>query len=321
MSIERFNITDASGRIDRAAWLALRAHDITASDVPAVCGEGLYGSPAKVWAEKRGLLPPQEMTAAMERGLWGEAAVFEALAWKQPEWELRRAKVYLRDPAARMGATPDGAAIVPGRDGVVVVQAKVIAEPIFRDDWLVDPDDDIEFGEAKPPLAYQLQTLVESMLADACAGALVVLVVGMFKWTLRTFWIERHAGAEAMICERVASFWRDYLDPGIQPPVDPTRDSELVKRLWPQDDGSEIDLSAHPAAGAMVDERENIAARMKADKGRRDEIETSIKGLLGNSTYGRLADGRLISWKLQQRAAYSVEATEYRVLRVNKGRR
>lgn len=320
MAIERIPISGPDGRINREAWLALRTQDITASDVPAVCGQGLYGSPAKVWAEKRGLLPPQEMTAAMERGLWGEAAVFEAIGWRFPDWEVRRAKIYMRDGAARIGATPDGAAIIPSRDGVVVVQAKVIAEPVFRADWLINSDDDIAFGEAEPPLAYQLQTLTEAMLADACAGVLAVLVVGAFRWSLRTFWVERHADAETMIRERVTAFWRDYLDPGVQPPIDPARDDALVRRLFPQDDGTEIDLSTDNAMPILLDEREVIKARLKADKDRCEAIETDIKGKLGTHTYGRLADGRLVSWKLQQRKAYTVSETSFRVLRVVKGR-
>ena len=114
MTIERIAIDPVR---DRATWLALRQHDITASDVPAICGEGLFGSATKVWAEKLGKVGPQEMTEAMKRGLWGEAAVFSAIEMEYPDWEVRRAKVYLRDTAARLGATPDGAALIPGLDG------------------------------------------------------------------------------------------------------------------------------------------------------------------------------------------------------------
>jgi len=312
--VERSPITS------RDQWLALRKRDVTASDVPAVCGEGMYGSAAKVWAEKRGMLSPQEMTEPMKRGLWGEAAVFEAIAWENPDWELRRAKVYLRDAAARLGATPDGAAIVPGRDGLVVVQCKIVAAPVFKKEWLANPDDDVEFGDAWVPLGYQLQTLTESMLADASCAVLAALVVDTFKWTLRTFWIERHAGAEAMIREKVGAFWANYLDPGIQPPIEPERDADLVKALFPVDDGTEIDLSADNMVPTLLDERDEIKTRLKADKDRCDTIETDIKGKLGEHTYGRLSDGRRISWKSQSRKAYEVAAASYRVLRVTNGK-
>jgi predicted phage-related endonuclease len=319
-TIERIPLADADGRVDRAAWLALRAQDVTASDVGAVCGEGMYGSAAKVWAEKRGVLPPQEQTEAMKRGIWGEAAVFEALALEHPDWVLRRAKVYFRDPAARLGATPDGAAIVPDREGTVIVQCKVIAAPVFRNDWLHDERDDIQTGEATAPLAYQLQTLTEAMLSESSAGVLAVLVVDAFKWALRLFWIERHPEAEGSIRTRVAAFWRDYLDPGIQPPLDPSRDAELVKTLFPRDNGTEIDLSADNAIPGLLDERDTLKAIVKANETRLDEIDTDIKGKMGEATYARTADGRTISWKLQHRAEYVAKATSFRVLRVGKAK-
>lgn len=316
MPIERFNITGPDGRIDRNAWLALRMQDITASDIGAVCGAGLYGSAAKVWAEKKGLLPPQEMSDPMKRGIIGEAAVVEALQMEYPEWELRRAKVYFRDTEHRIGATPDCAAIVPGRDGVTIVQCKVIAAPVFKAQWMDNPDDDIQFGTFTAPMAYQLQTLTEARLAGASCGVLAVLVVDAFKWTLRTFWIERHPEAETSIIQKVGIFWRDYLDAGVQPPVDPALDGDLVKKLFPNDDGSEIDLTAREDLVALDNEREDIKARLKVDKNRCDEIDTIFKDTLGNATYGRLANGRRVSWKLQQRKAYSVAATEFRVLKI-----
>jgi predicted phage-related endonuclease len=309
MTIERIPI------VNRVQWLGLRAHDVTASDVPAVCGEGLYGSAAKVWAEKRGLIPPAEMTEAMKRGRWGEAAVFEALADEHTDWELRRAKVYLRDPSARLGATPDGVALVPGRDGVVIVQAKVIIESVFKRDWLVDGETDVQSGEATPPLAYQLQTLTEMMLSDATCGVLAVLVVG-YTWTLRTFWIERHPDAEQMIRSKVAAFWANYLDAGVPPPIDPERDEGLVRMLYPRDDGTEIDLRGDNAMPGLVDARADIKARIKLDEDHLETVECDIKGKLGSHTYGRLADGRVVSWKLQDRKGYEVKAISFRVLRV-----
>jgi len=294
-------------------------HDVTASDVPAVCGEGMYGSATRVWALKRGLIPVLEENDAMRRGRWGEAAVFEAIADENPDWEIRRAKVYLRDTEARLGATPDGAAIIPQRNGIIVVQCKVVAAPVFRRDWLDNSDDDAQFGAATVPLAYQLQTLTEAMLAEAAAAVLAVLVVDTFKWTLRLFDVERHAGAETMIRDKVGAFWRDYLDPGVQPPVDPARDEQLVKALYPQDDGSTIDLAGDPRLPELLDERDEIKARLKADKDRCDAIETDLKAKLGEATYGRISDGRIISWRLQHRKSYEVAATSYRVLRISNG--
>jgi len=315
VSVERIPIDPVR---DRATWLALRQHDITASDVPAICGEGMFGSATKVWAEKLGKVGPQEMTEAMKRGLWGEAAVFSAIEMEYPDWEVRRAKVYLRDAAARLGATPDGAALIPGLDGVTVIQTKVVARPVFDAYWRADPDD--EYSKIVAPLGYQLQTLTEAMLADAARAMIVALVVDTFKWSLYTVPLERNAAAETVIRDRVASFCANYLDTGIQPPVDPERDDEIMKSLFPQDNGLEIDLCGDNEIPALVNMLEvNRNAKKLAEQ---DEkvCKTAIAGKMGDASIARLADGRRISFKTQHRASYVVAESDYRVMRILKGK-
>lgn len=313
MAIERIPIDPVR---DRATWLALRQHDITASDVPAICGEGMFGSATKVWAEKLGKVGPQEMTEAMKRGLWGEAAVFSAIEMEYPDWEVRRAKVYLRDAAARLGATPDGAAIIPGLEGVTIIQTKVIARPVFNAYWLADPDD--EYSPIVAPLGYQLQTLTEAMLADAARAMIVALVVDTFKWSLVTFRIERNPSAEAVIRDRVASFCRNYLDTGIQPPIDPERDDEVLKSLFPNDNGIEIDLSADNELPGLVSDLETARFGKKTFDNQEKVAKTAIAGKMGEAAFARLADGRRISFKTQHRGSYVVGETDFRVMRVLK---
>lgn len=308
---------------DPASWHALRRQAVTASDVPAVCGEGMFGSAARVWAEKRGLLPPTEMNDAMRRGRWGEAAVVEALIDERPEWQLRRAKMFLLDRAARLGATPDCAAIIPEHEGVTIIQAKVVARKVFELKWLADPDDDPHdlYAPAAAPLGYQLQTLTESMLAEAAHGIIAALIVDEWRWTLRLFDVPRHPGAEAMIRDRVAGFWANYLDPGVQPPIDAERDSELIGLLYPQDQGTTIDLSGDNELPELVATREKLKAAIKSAEGLCKSADTSIKAKLGENTFGRLADGRLISWKRQERSGFEVAPTAFRVLRILKAQR
>jgi predicted phage-related endonuclease len=318
--IERFPVDPAR---DPAYWHSLRIQAITASDVPAVCGEGMFGSAAKVWAEKRGLLPPTEMNDAMRRGRWGEAAVVEALIDERPAWQLRRAKTFLFDRAARLGATPDCAALTPEREGITIIQAKVVAAMVFRQKWLDDPADDPHdlYAPATAPLAYQLQTLTESMLAEAVHGVIAALIVDEWRWTLRLFDVPRHPGAETMIRDRVSGFWTNYLDPGIQPPVDPARDSELMGLLYPQDEGTTIDLAGDNEIPGLVAVREGAKAAIKAAESVCEKADTSIKSKLGANTFGRLGDGRLVSWKRQERSGFTVEPTAFRVLRILKAKK
>lgn len=303
---------------DRATWLALRQQDITASDVPAVCGEGMYGSATRVWAEKLGRVGPQEATKAMTRGLIGEASVFSAIEMYHPDWEVRRAKVYFRDADAGIGATPDGAALIPGVDGITIVQAKLITRSSFTKHWLHDPDN--FDGGFKAPLAYQLQTLTEAMLAEAPHAIIAALVHGneWDEWVLRTVPVHRNAAAEQRIRDMVATFRARYLETGIQPPVDMERDEEIIKQLWPKDNGREIDLSGDNELPEIVAQLENARCGVKLAKETERWAKTLIADKMQDYTFARLADGRRISFKLMERAGHVVGPSVSRIMRILK---
>jgi predicted phage-related endonuclease len=310
MPIERIPIESEQ------AWHVQRALFVNASEMGIVCGEGNYGSLAELFAEKKGLRPPRIATSVMKRGKIGEASAFEALAFEQPEWDVKRARVHVRDTERRIACTPDGFATAPGRDGIGVVQAKVIGRSVFRHRWLNDPADSIEFGEVTVPVEYRLQVLTEGMLNDTNWGVLAVLITGEYQWDFRLFDIERDPVLEDRIVFNVERFVREYLDANIMPPYNPLRDEELIRALYPKDDGTEIDLSTDNRVAVLVEElTEKQAACKRLDKEVKG-IKTELTAKLGEHTYGRLADGRRLSWKHQHRKAHTVPASDFRVLRI-----
>jgi predicted phage-related endonuclease len=308
MPIERHNIES------REQWLAMRLNNVNASEVAIVCGEGAYASLAELYAEKKGLRPPRDDSAILRRGRWGEAAVFEALADERPEWTVVRGKVYLCDPALRLGATPDGFALAPDREGPGIIQAKVISRTMFRQRWLIDPDD--FDGNAMVPGYYVLQTLTEAMLAQAAWAVVAVLVVSEFDMQLRLFDIPRDLVIEGEIVKNVGAFWRDYFDPGIMPEFDPQQDEALIRALYPRESGSTIDLSGDNRALAAVEEMIEGQAALKRIGDNVKAVRTELAGKLGAHAYGLLADGRCLSFRQQHRKGYTVEPSDYRVLRV-----
>jgi predicted phage-related endonuclease len=307
--IERIPLTT------RDAWLADRLRFINASEIAIVCGEAGYASLAELYAEKKALRPPLVDSAIMRRGRWFESAVFEALADERPEWEIRRAHIHVRDTDRRLACTPDGFAIAPDRVGTGVVQAKVVARAIFRQRWLDDPDDKIS-GDATPPAAYRLQTLMEMMLNESKWGVLAVLIHGEFDYALRLFDVERDPVLEDLIESRAAAFWRDHLDPNIMPPFQPQRDEKLIRALYPNDNGSEIDLTGDNRALVAVEELIEATAARKRNATTEEKLKTELRGKLGSHTFGRLADGRRLSLTTHHREAYPVKASTYRTLRI-----
>jgi putative phage-type endonuclease len=307
--IERVNITSTD------EWLTWRSKYIGASEAAIVCGEGGYASLAELYAEKKGLTAKQQGNAAMQRGDWGQPAVFRAIARTFPEWRVVEANIHLRDNENRIAATPDGFALIPDREGMGIVEAKVIARSIYRRKWLDNPTGDLATA-ATVPIAYRLQTLCNMMLAETQWGVVAVLIVGEHTWDLQIFNIERDEVLEDKILFHTAEFFRNYFDPGIMPPFEPQRDQELIKHLYPHDDGTEIDLSRDNRALALVDDYIETDAAIKRMEKVCNSIKTELQAKLGEHTYGKLTDGRRISWKLQHRKAHTVPASDFRIFRI-----
>ena len=221
--------------VSREQWLAMRQAYIGASEVAVVCGEAQWGSLAELYAEKKGLRPPREETPPMRRGRILERAAFDWLSEERPEWEVKRASVFVVDEERRQACTPDGFAQAPGR-GIGVVQAKVVSRTVYRRKWLDDPNE--IGGSATPPAYYVMQTVQEMRLNELEWGVLAVLIEGEFGSDFAIFDIERNAVLEERIDYHVADFFARYFDPGIMPPFEPQRDEQLIKTLYPQDDGT-----------------------------------------------------------------------------------
>jgi predicted phage-related endonuclease len=155
---------------------------------------------------------------------------------------------------------------------------------------------------------------------DAQWGVVAVLVLSEHNLCLRTLQMERDLILEQEIMQRVRTFWDNHVAVGVMPEFDPHRDDRLIKTLYPQDVGTTIDLTRDNLALELVDDLakvQNAAKVLKEDEGR---IKTELQAKLGDNTYGTLADGRTISWKLQHRNAYTVKAADYRVLKILKAR-
>jgi predicted phage-related endonuclease len=300
--IERRPITD------RAEWLQWRLQDCTASDVSALFGAHPYGrTRLSLWAEKAGLTVEGMADGPMLRvGRWGEAAVLEMLADERPGWIVSRPRVYLRDPSIRLGATPDAEALDPERDGLGIVQCKMLTEGVFEREW---PDG--------PPLGHQLQTLTEMLLARAAWGAIAALVTERYAWRPVIFELSRHEGAEARIRAAVNRFWADF-EAGLMPVLDPERDSETIERIYPKAEVKTpaLDLSGDNDLPGMLATRGTLTKLIKDAVKQIDNVETRVKARMGLHERA-IAPGWRISWKNEPRKGHTVAPSNPRVLRIS----
>ena len=300
----------------REQWLAMRRQDVTASTVGALLGVSDYVTAYGLWALKSGRIEEDpEDNPAMKRGRLLEPVALQLLAEERPTWSIEAPGVYLRDPAVRLGATPDAYATRPDIAGRGVVQVKTTTESVFRAKWL-DPDT----REVVPPLWIVAQAIVEAHLSGASWACVACLVVG-FGLDLHIVDVPIHHGLIDRIEDEVREFWRRVAETD-PPPADYARDGAIVAGLFADDDGSEVDLSDDERISEIVAERARlkaIEAEGNAAEKARKPIDAEIVHRLGNATRARIAGGGIVEAKAVKRSGFTVAPTSYRTVKVKGG--
>jgi predicted phage-related endonuclease len=299
MTIERIAISD------REQWLKLRQQDVTASAAGALLGVHEFVTPFGLWALKSGqVVEDPEETGAMKRGRLLEPVAVELLKEQHPDWMVQHGGFYLRDPEARLGATPDLFVDCPVR-GRGIVQIKSVEGSIFRKKWKQD-------GEATPPLWIAVQGILEAYLAGAKWASVAALVVG-FGIDLHVVDVPIHPGVIDNLKAKTAEFWK-LVETNTPPPVDFAKDGETLAKLYAETNGEVLDLTTDNHLPALCEEDEALAAAEKTATERRKAIRNEIIAKLGNAA-GATCQGWSISAKTSTRKEYTVKATTSRTVR------
>lgn len=290
----------------RDQWLQWRRDDLTCSDLGAVAGVDEYRSPLAVYAEKRGLIIPEE-TPIMRRGRWFESAAVAALHETLDGWTFERPHAYYREVETRLGGTPDLFGFPPSGE-LVNIQIKTVAGPSF------------EAWQGTPPMSYQIQTAAEAYLVDAARSLLAVLVVTTYGAELELFDVPRHAAAEEKCRELARGFWRN-MDAGLMPSPDYRRDGDIIAALNPEHVKDKVaDFSADNRLHEILPRRADLKAQIKAATEEVETIDAELRDKLGDAERGELPGWKL-SLKLQHRKESISPAWSGRVLRVTDRRK
>jgi len=308
----------------RDEWLALRKGTVGFSEVPALFGVHDHLTPFELFAIKSGTYQKQFARTEIrensihlppvERGNFVESKAFELTRMLRPAWTVVPNQIpggdFFVDREARMSCTPDAFLQRPDRNGRGALQIKNMIEAVFNRDWKLE--DGFE-----PPLSVAIQAIGDAVMSGcswACAGALIV----GFNVDFYLFEIDLNSKIMNRARELIADFWRRILDHDPYPP-DYLRDVDVIKSIYANDDGGEVDLSGNERAAKIIAAREGLkrieAAGNAAEKERKI-LDAELIHILGNATHGRLADGLVVEAKAVRRAGFTVAPTSFRTVMI-----
>ncbi len=293
--------------LNREQWLGARKDDVTASVVGALFGVHPYTTALKEYLRHSGIEFDEADNEVTRRGRILEPAVAAAVAELRPEWTLKKATNYYREPANRLGATPDY--LIQGDPrGPGVLQAKTAAPHVWERDW--------QNGEAVP-FWIQLQCLTEAMLTEAAFGVVAALQIHAFDLACCIIEVPRHPPAEQKIRAAVAQFWCDVAD-GREPEPNYGRDADLLRFIAPREQaGKVIDLGGDNELPALLEQREMLMAEISGREQRKVEIEAEVKFKMRDAERVAGLRGWSITWKTHHVKEHIVKAKDQRPLRIH----
>lgn len=299
---------------DRQAWLRARQQDVTASTVGALWGVHEFLTTYELWASKTGRLPRQDQESdAMRRGRLLEPVAVQILREEHPDWQIDYStaeQTYYRDPALRLGATPDVQVVCPRR-GKGIVQIKSVEAGIFRRKW---QDED---GTSEAPLWIALQAILEAHLTGAEWAAVMPLVIGFgIEAPLVDVPLEHMPAIIDQMAAKSAQFW-EMVAEDREPVIDYARDADLIDRLYSVGDArEEVDLTGDDDLPLRLGHIAALRHRVRGDEKLIQAEEARIKAAMGTAEVAHIPGGRTITWKTLRRRNPDGSASVYRVLRL-----
>lgn len=260
-------------------WLEYRKLGIGGSDASVVCGINRYKSPVKLWMDKTGQLPYQEVGEAAYWGTQLENLVRTEFT-KRTGIEVRKVEQLLRSVEHPfMQANLDGVCEHPEL-GTCGFEAKT-ASAYKTSEW----DDRI-------PDEYQLQ-IQHYMAVTGYSGFYIAVLIGgnMFRWQF----VKRDEELIAMLVELESAFWKHVQDM-TPPPMDGSNASaKFLAERFP-DSVPKSQIALPDEATDLLRQYDAACEQLTLITEQKQQAENQLKQMLGENEVGTCCDC-IITWK------------------------
>lgn len=270
---------------DEAHWLAMRAADLTSTDVAALFGLSPYKTRFDLWHEKKSGVPVTLAdTKVLERGRWWEAPIAEGVA-RERGWLVAPFKDYGRLPEHRIGSSFDYRILPPrAGDPESILEIKSVNFRAFRDGWTVEDD----YIEAPAHIELQVQ---HQMLVSGLSRAYIAAATDFDHIHV----IEREADPKvhAGILAAAAEFWRS-IEANEEPEPEMPRDAQSVIAMYQYAGAGVLDMRDNEEVGRLLAEYDALGRQVKEAEARRDCIKAAVLPIAGENGTLISSAGKLV---------------------------
>lgn len=272
--------------------LAARKKYIGSSDAPAICGVSPWSNPGQVYLEKTADMSEEDETPAMERGTYVERSILDWFADHTGK-KIVRNQYRVADngiQCANLDAIVENEAIVEAKSGSDM------------DGWWGAVPSGLP-DHVRVQAAHQMQvTGLKLVYVPA-------LIVEFGRPVFRLYEQPWVADLDDAVLEAEFNFWKHHVKKGVPPPEIPPLD--VLKRVKRLPNKSVV------VADELVLQWQQRKDAEKNAKAAAKEAESALLAALGDADEGVSNLGRVTYFETQ-RAAYSVEATSFRTLKMSK---
>lgn len=270
---------------DEAHWLAMRAADLTSTDVAALFGLSPYKTRFDLWHEKKSGVPVTLAdTKVLARGRWWEAPIADGVA-RERGWVVCPFKDYGRLPEHRIGSSFDYRILPPrAGDPESILEIKSVNFRAFRDGWTVEDD----YIEAPAHIELQVQ---HQMLVSGLSRAYIAAATDFDHIHV----IEREADPKvhAGILAAAAEFWRS-IEANEEPEPEMPRDAQSVIAMYQYAGAGVLDMRDNDEVGSLLAEYDTLGRQIKEAESRRDCIKAAVLPIAGENGTLISAAGKLV---------------------------
>ena len=282
---------------DHADWLAKRKTGIGGSDISAVVNLNPFVGSYKLWLEKTGQAPEENIES--ERMFWGkrnEATIADVFAEKHTDLRVVKCSDILQHPTEDFAIyNPDRLLYKDGELGILEIKTSGSYHK--------------NYTEHTYPDAPYLQVLWGMYVTGATFGWLCALINGNQYFE---YYIERNDSIIETLAQSAREFWNNYIIPYFddftvaeEPPADGSQNAtDTLSSVYPQaQEGLSLELEGLTDLVKSLVGAKNELKEMEAYC---SKLENRIKQLLGNAETG-FSEKALVNWKNYQKEVFAAK--------------